>query len=856
MVIEISVRAFVEFLMRQGDIDNRKSGGGEEAMAEGARIHRMIQRRMGAEYHAEYTLRQDFDMGPYTILIEGRADGIIDDERGGQVVVDEIKSTHRELRKIKHPEPVHLAQAKVYAYIYAKQCQLAEIGVRMTYCHVESEEIKYFHENYKYEQLESWFLELLEEYKKWSDFSYEWNLQRTDSIRQLVFPFDYREGQKQLVGYVYQTIVEHKKLFMEAPTGVGKTISTLYPSIKAVGEGKADKIFYLTAKTITGSVCRETLDLLRQQDLRMKNVVITAKEKMCPLDECVCNPESCPYAKGHYDRINDAVYDLLTSEDAFDRDTILAYALRHEVCPFEMSLDMSLFSDCVICDYNYLFDPRAYLRRFFAEGLGGKYLFLIDEAHNLVDRGRSMYSATLVKEEFLAFKQEIKDHTAYIARLAEKCNKEMLAMKKQCPDYLVWDSHAALVNSANKLYVAIHNYLDDHEDSPVREPLMDMYFKLSQFLDTYDRMDAAHYVTYTGYDDEGNFFIKEFCVDPREELKKCMEKGVGSILFSATFLPIQYYKSLLGGEEDDYEVYAKSSFPKDRQVQLIASDVTSKYTRRNANEYQNIARYIYDIASARQGNYIAFFPSHVFLDEVYRAFEENYNENGTIRTLVQKGYMSEPEREAFLQCFTQYKPADFSSQIQMDIEFEADFSDFDEIDETIEDDLESWIYDETDEDGVIISEREFPMELYGQNADENMDLATQSGTLIGFCVMGGIFSEGIDLKNDSLIGAMIVGTGLPQVCAEREILKRHFDEQGEDGFDYAYKIPGMNKVLQAAGRVIRTQTDAGVVALLDERFLQKGYRRMFPEEWTKIQTVTIKNAHIQACNFWEELDIK
>ena len=406
MVIRISVRAFVEFLLRSGDIDNRRKAVSEDAMAEGARIHRMIQRRMGGNYRAEVALSHTVSLPNYDIVIEGRADGIL--EEAGLTVVDEIKSTYRELRRIKKPEPVHLAQAQCYAYIYAKEHELSEIGVRMTYCNIETEEIKYFHENYTFRQLEKWFLNMVEMYKKWSDFEYEWKQKRQESIEKLVFPFPYREGQKRLVGYVYQTIQEHKKLFMEAPTGVGKTISVMYPAIKSMGEGRCEKLFYLTAKTITGSVARDTISLLRKQGFCFKSVTITAKEKMCPLDECVCNPEACPYAKGHFDRINDAVFDLLTKEDAFDREVVLEYALLHEVCPFEMCLDMSLFSDGIICDYNYLFDPYAYLRRFFADVSSGQYLFLIDEAHNLVERGRSMYSAVLFKEDFLKFSDDVK----------------------------------------------------------------------------------------------------------------------------------------------------------------------------------------------------------------------------------------------------------------------------------------------------------------------------------------------------------------------------------------------------------------------------------------------------------------
>lgn len=813
MVIRISVRAFVEFLLRSGDIDNRRKAVSEDAMAEGARIHRMIQRRMGGNYRAEVTLSHTVSLPNYDIMIEGRADGIL--EEAGQTVVDEIKSTYRELRRIKKPEPVHLAQAQCYAYIYAKEHELSEIGVRMTYCNIETEEIKYFHENYTFRQLEKWFLNMVEMYKKWSDFEYEWKQKRQESIEKLVFPFPYREGQKQLVGYVYQTIQEHKKLFMEAPTGVGKTISVLYPAIKSMGEGRCEKLFYLTAKTITGSVARDTISLLRKQGFCFKSVTITAKEKMCPLDECVCNPEACPYAKGHFDRINDAVFDLLTKEDAFDREVVLEYALLHEVCPFEMCLDMSLFSDGIICDYNYLFDPYAYLRRFFADVSSGQYLFLIDEAHNLVERGRSMYSAVLVKEDFLKFSADVKEESPYIARLSEKCNKEMLSLKKECENYKVIGGCAGLLNACNKLHGAINQYLEDHDNSRIRDILLNFYFEIGRFLDTYDRMDPDHYVTYTGYDESDCFFIKEFCVDPSEELKTCMDKGAASILFSATFLPIQYYKSLLGGKEGDYEVYAKSTFLPQRQIQLIGKEVTSRYTRRNETEYQNIARYIHAVIDAKDGNYMVFFPSHAFLNTVYEAYTELYQEEDHVRILCQQSHMSEAEREEFLEHFSYHDEADFTHKIAMDIE--------------IEDDV-------TDAPSVRESEQ-----------------VSRITTLLGFCVQGGIFSEGIDLKHDSLIGVIIVGTGLPQVGPEREILKKHFDKMGQDGFDYAYRYPGMNKVLQAAGRVIRTKDDAGVIALLDERFMQNSYKKMFPAEWKRISAVGISDMYVYARRFWEDL---
>ncbi|MCM1136026.1 MAG: ATP-dependent DNA helicase, partial [Clostridium sp.] len=395
MEIQISVRNLVEFILRSGNIDNRKAASVENAMQEGGRIHRMIQRKMGEDYHAEVFLRYLYETPDYVICVEGRADGIIvqmNESEPATVTIDEIKGTYRDIHKMKAAVPVHLAQAQCYAYIYGKQNGLESIRVRLTYCNIETEEVRYFHFEFELFELEEWFFEVMEQYRKWADFRFWWEKERTQSIKRLSFPFTYREGQKELATYVYQTIYHKRKLFIEAPTGVGKTISTLFPSVKAMGEGMGQTIFYLTAKTITRTVAGEALELMRKQGLKFKSVVLTARDKICFLEEAECNPDACPYAKGHYDRINDAVYELLTSRDNFDREAVEACAKEHMVCPFELCLDMSLFADGIICDYNYLFDPHVYLRRFFSEGVREDYIFLIDEAHNLVERGREMYS--------------------------------------------------------------------------------------------------------------------------------------------------------------------------------------------------------------------------------------------------------------------------------------------------------------------------------------------------------------------------------------------------------------------------------------------------------------------------------
>lgn len=829
MEVRISVRSLVEFILRSGDIDNRRAASPENAMQEGGRIHRMIQRRMGPSYQAEVSLSYAYDAGEYEIVVEGRADGIITEtwrealpqpaieekaadgeetrlvvtpgqEQSVQkvtVTIDEIKGTYHDLKKMKAPVPVHLAQAKCYAYIYATQKKLSAIRVRMTYCHIETEEIRYFHEEFLYEELQTWFGELMVQYRKWADYQFAWQKCRQASIREMEFPFPYREGQKELATYVYQTIYHKRKLFIEAPTGAGKTISTVFPALKAMGEGMCERLFYLTAKTITRTVADDAITLLRERGLKLKSVILTAKDKICFMEETECNPVSCPYAKGHYDRVNEAMYDLLTHVDNFTREQIEAYAQKYQVCPFELCLDMSLFADAVICDYNYLFDPHVYLRRFFAEGIRGEYIFLVDEAHNLVERGRDMYSALLCKETFLELKKTVKAYDERIAKNLDKCNKEMLALKRECEGCRVIEQTDALVRALMRLGAAIEDYLEDHEDSPVRADILSFYFEVSHFLEMYELADE-NYVTYSELREDGSFIVKLFCVNPAGNLKNCMRRGRSTILFSATLLPIQYYKTLLGAEEGDYEVYARSVFRPDKLGLYIGSDVTSRYARRGDAEYYRIAAYIHNVIEKRQGNYMAFFPSHTFLQRVFEIFQKYFNAEGEVECILQESHMDEESREAFLNRFRGNEDCDLQSLIQMDIEVEEERS------------------------------------------------------LLGFCVMGGIFGEGIDLKNDSLIGAIIVGTGLPQVCNERELLKKYFDGWGENGFNYAYRYPGMNKVLQAAGRVIRTVDDFGIVALLDERFLSPAYQRLFPREWQERVVVTVDQIGRKVERFWDE----
>lgn len=778
--IKISVRALVEFLLRSGDIDNRrKAAAQKEAMQEGSRIHRKIQRSMGASYRPEVSLKLERDCGAYTLLLEGRADGIVTE--GGKVTVDEIKGIYQDLALLEAPAGVHLAQAKCYAYILASQQSLAEISVQMTYCNLETEEIRRFAETYSYTELSAWFEDLLDAYGKWADFQYQARQERIRSIAALTFPFPYRPGQRELAYDVYRTIHRGKILFIQAPTGTGKTLTTVFPAIKAAGEGLVGKIFYLTAKTVTRTVAEEAFALLRRQGYLGRTLTITAKEKLCPCEEMDCNPICCPYARGHYDRVNDAVFDLLQKEREITRDILLAQAEAFRVCPFEMCLDAALWSDDIICDYNYVFDPNVYLKRFFAEGGKGDAAFLVDEAHNLVERGRDMYSAQLCKEDFLAVKNIIKAHSQKCARALEHCNRHLLQLKRECASYRVLEQIDALTFSLLQLGAALDEFFSEERSLPERKEVTEFYLGLRHFLNMQERLDE-NYVIYTEHTPDGRFRLKLYCVNPSKNLQECLDKGRSTVFFSATLLPIQYYKGLLSVWPDNYAVYAQTAFCPEQRLLAVARDVSSRFTRRTEREFQKIADYIYLTITVRRGNYMVFFPSYQMMGQVVEKFSQKVKDADRITSVCQQSGMSEQERESFL-------------------------------------------------------------ELFSRKRDN---------TLVGFCVMGGIFAEGIDLKKESLIGAIIVGTGLPQISNEREILKNYYDRKEQTGFGYAFRYPGMNKVLQAAGRVIRTAEDKGIILLLDERFLEQEYQALFPREWSSFQTVSLPRLQDVLREFWQQ----
>lgn len=805
-VIKVSVRSLVEFILRSGDIDNRRGAGSkEEAMQAGSRLHRKLQKRMGAAYRAEVPLVIELPGDGFVLRLEGRADGILEEDN--QIVVDEIKGMYKNVLKLTAPITVHLAQAKCYAYMYAVKEGLAQIVVQMTYANLETEQIKYFRESYAFDELKAWFDDTVAQYMVWAHHQHTHREAVLASISDLEFPYAYRKGQRDMTASVYSSIKRGERLFVQAPTGIGKTMAAIFPSVKAIGMEMGEKLFYLTAKTSLAEVAMHSYDILRAQGLFFQTVAITAKEKCCPMEQMECNPVACPLAKGHYDRVNDAIYDMITHEQRIDRELMADYAAKHQVCPFELSLDVSLFADGIICDYNYAFDPRVNLKRYFGDGVRGDYIFLVDEAHNLVDRASAMYSAVLLKESFIHVKhilsedfklhtrkkedaqlnlfetseknqgEELADKQRSLISALGKCNKVLLEYSRACETYQLLEDIEVFVLKLSMLYRAFENYLELAREIPGREDVLKLYFDVLHFLNMYELRDDGT-VIYSEQLPRNSFMLKLYCVNPAAKLSACLAKARATVFFSATMLPIHYYKELLSNQPEDRAIYIDSPFQKENRKIFIGNDVSSRYKRRGKQEYGRFCQYIDAVFCEKPGNYMVFFPSYQMLGDVYEVAVEQGLED-RMQIMCQSANMKEEERQAFLNRF------------------------------------------------------------YQQEA------------VVAFCILGGIFSEGIDLTRESLIGVFVIGTGLPMICNEREIQMNYFERRKGKGFDYAYRYPGMNKVEQAAGRVIRTEEDKGLIFLLDERFYSREMIQLFPTEWADYEVIDRYEAGEAAGKFWK-----
>lgn len=777
--IKLSVRQLVEFILRSGNIDNRF--GGFDRANQGARLHRKLQKAAGQHYQPEVSLSLKQEYQGISFFVEGRADGIITEETG--ITVDEIKTTGMPLQWIDDSiSKVHWAQAKCYGYFYCVKKGLSSLCIQLTYCHIETEEIRILKKNFTNKELEDFYFSLLDQYLSWAKLELNWIRTRNQSIQKLVFPFpSYRKGQRPLAVAVYKTITANEKLFCQAPTGIGKTISTLFPSVKAIGEEKASKIFYLTAKTITRQSAENALQLLRQSAvLRLKSITLTAKEKICFLEKPDCNPDACSYAKGHFDRINQAVYELIFSEDSFTRQQIEFTAKKYEVCPYELSLDLSLWSDCIICDYNYVFDPVVNLKRFFSEEKKTDYIFLIDEAHNLADRAKEMYSAELNKHDFLELKKLLDKKEKKLRSLLHKINQEFLDLKKQLeekPFLLLPKPPESFQKLLYQFTASCEQWLEQNKKAEDQSILLQLYFqvlfyqKISEFYD-------SHYTTFV-HTKNKDISLRLLCLDPSALLNNAMKLAKAAILFSATLTPLSYFYSILGGDEKTKKLLLPSPFPLENMKLIAACHISTRYQDREQNK-QAIVDLIFQAVNTKKGNYMIYFPSYQYRDAVHDLFLQQHSE---LEIILQQPGITEQEKEFFLSRFS----------------------------------------------------------------EEN------EKTLIGFCVLGGIYSEGIDLKGDRLIGVIVIGVGLPQIGPEQNILRDYYHRLCHRGYEYAYQYPGMNKVLQAAGRLIRDENDRGMVLLIEERFSNENYKILFPPHWRHCQFYhETKKIITELEKFWSE----
>lgn len=763
--VHCSVKEMVEFVFRSGSIDYRYKSG--KRAKKGIQIHQILQERhsrqalsAGLEYESEFTLSADIEYKDIHFDIEGRADGIV--RTKDCIHIEEIKSTQRELEEIEKPSKVHLAQAKCYGYLYCLLYKPDKAVIYLTYCSTESLKVKVFSQQMSFNELKRFFYDVIEKYYFWCELSMKMTEERNSSIKGFDFPFgSFRKGQRELSAAVYKTIRSGRKLFAQAPTGTGKTVSTLFPAIKILPEIKASpgKIFYLTAKNITRTVAEGSVRKMTQKGLKIKAVILSAKEKTCINDGgALCSSESCPYANGHFDRVNTALLDIITEKDVIALADIIQTAKKYTVCPFELGLDISLFSDIIICDYNYAYDPKAKLKRFFADKTGD-YIALVDEAHNLADRARDMYSAALMKSDFTEAIKIIGEGTRHINRTLSKINAYFVRRLSQLDsekEAQVWDSapdeFTAIINDF--LYDADF-WLSEKGKGEDFDKVLELYFKAQDFVRIAELYDDRFKTVLERK--EGTAAMKLMCLDPSYLLSVEEKNFISSVFFSATLTPIDYFIEILGGDKNENHMAISSPFDPKRLFVAADTGISTLYKNREES-YEPVADRLFEMVSAREGNYFAFFSSYHYMDEVSRLFESKYPE---INTLKQARAMSEAQKESFINQF----------------------------------------------------KNSYDMKL-------------------GFVVLGGAFSEGIDLTGDSLIGAAVIGVGLPMLCLEKDMIAQYYSSKGRRGFEYAYQYPGINKVLQAAGRVIRTENDKGVVLLIDCRYGDNSYRRLLPPQWS------------------------
>ena len=773
---KVAVKNMVSRVLRSGDL--RIAFFGPHRARDGIRIHRRLQKKRPAHYTAEVPVSLTVTSDNLNLLVSGRIDGVYQGTDG--CTIEEIKTTVQSLEHLRRePDPIHLGQALCYAYLFAVDQDLERIEVQVTYCQVESLETVTWARHYPISELKSRFDDLAARYLELVTAGLEWQAGRNASIEKLDFPFaEFRAGQREMAVQTYRTIRDRQQFLVQAATGIGKTMGALFPAIKAMGDFENPLILYLTARTTGRLAAAKALAALRAKGLRLRTLTLTAKDKICFLEERSCTPEECEFAKGYYDRLPGAIRSIC-SDDDFSRDRIEAIAREFGICPFEFSLELVYWADCLIGDYNYVFDPRVSLKRLLSE-TERDCIFLVDEAHNLVDRARAMFSAQLEKRAVLALRRAFGKHRPPLYKRLGKINSWMVAARKQCRElperaYAQDQAPADLLTRLTDAVRKAERWLLEHPLAPPREDVLEFYFAAVNFLKTADHY-GAEYVTLLEQSDE-NLRVKLFCLDPAQRLKTVMENCAAAVFFSATLTPAAYFLRLFGCPQDTASLQIGSPFPSERLGVFVADRISTLYRQRAAT-LPALSEMLLALVSPQKGNYLFFFPSYDYMDMTHKAVVRLCPR---LNTIVQTPEMTRAEKSAFLEHF----------RFQPDI------------------------------------------------------------TLVGFAVLGGIFGEGIDLEGDKLSGAALVGVGLPAISFENDLIKAYFDEVEGAGFEYAYQYPGFNRVLQGAGRVIRSAHDRGVVLLVDQRYARHGYRSLLPAYWQPWRIKDSVKLERALVSFWQ-----
>jgi DNA excision repair protein ERCC-2 len=756
---EVSVRELAEFVHRRGDLGGESGFRRSNRALEGIKGHKRIQQGRGSDYRPEVTVSRSFTKAGIELRVVGRVDGLIE---GLAPLVEEIKTV--EPGWSHQADPVHLAQLKIYAGILVLEKNWNHLSLLLTYLELETEEVTYFREEAVKDDVLKFLHETVEEWFSWLLPHVEWIGIRNSSAEKAPFPFNgYRAGQRELAKSVYRAVQHRANLFVEAPTGLGKTLAVLYPSIKALPLMDDGKIFYITAKTPGRLAAEDALQKLRATGVQIRSVTLTAKAKICfAPDASGCDPSTCPFTKGYYDRYKPAMKELL-NEQRLDRENITTVAQKYQVCPFELSLDVSRWVDVIIGDYNYVFDPTVMLQRFFGESKA-KHVVLVDEAHNLVDRSRDMYSAILDVDELSVPPEASRGKNSSKAREALlSARGEILNVLRGTPtNFPTPKSYHRGAFATEKLPDTLtdvlratagrlEEFLVEQSSREIVLPWLIPFFAIYRFLQIVEAFDG----TYRMIVDPSNQTITLFCVDPSKRLAQTLKGLRTAVFFSATLSPLDYFVDVLGGSVESAKGTYKSPFRSD-QMTVRIEPLNISFQARDRT-MASVAEAVRKHIRSSPGNHLVYCPSLAYLDGLNQKLVAL-----GLETVAQRTMMKESERETFLAKFTQGRGS------------------------------------------------------------------------IGLAVMGGIFAEGIDLPGEQLVGVTVIGVGLPSLSIERDLLASYFDLREKEGFDYAYRYPGMQRVLQAVGRLIRSEDDQGAALLVDQRFLEQRYEELFPSWWNVI----------------------